>query len=159
MKIMQSKKMSLVLFFALSVLGAGSAALAEGDKGVGPVSSLKLEALDAGLAAKGKATFGAKCSACHKMDERYVGPPLKDVTKRRTPEWVMNMILNPAEMLEKNDTAKELLGEFMVPMTFQNVSQEEARAILEYFRYYAEKGDLADKAAKKPDAKKAKTKK
>ena len=30
----------------------------------------------------------------------------------RTPEWIMNMILNPTEMVEKDPLAKELLVEF-----------------------------------------------
>ena len=73
---------------------------------------------------KGKTLFEAKCSACHKAEERYVGPALKGVTTRRSAEWIMNMILNPAEMLEKDATAKELLAEYMTQMTFQNVTQD-----------------------------------
>jgi hypothetical protein len=46
----------------------------------------------------------------------------------------MNMILNPAEMTQKNRIAKQLLAEYMTQMTFQDVSQDDARAILEYFR-------------------------
>lgn len=103
-------------------------------KGIGPVTEVKIDALNPAMATKGKATFEAKCSACHKIDERYVGPGLKDVTKRRTPEWIMNMILNPVEMTQKDPAAQELLGEFLTQMTFQNVSQEDARGILEYFR-------------------------
>lgn len=104
-------------------------------KGVGPVTEVKIEAkIDAAMADKGKAAFEAKCTACHKIGERYVGPAITGVTKRRQPEWIMNMILNPAEMLQKDDVAKELLGEYLTPMTFQNVSQDEARQILEYFR-------------------------
>ena len=55
--------------------------LAEGlSKGVGPIKELKLDAINSDLAAKGKSVFTAKCSACHKIEERYVGPGLKDVT-------------------------------------------------------------------------------
>lgn len=108
---------------------------ADADKGVGPFKDVKIEdKIDAKLAEKGKGIFTSKCSACHKISERYVGPMLKGITKKRTPEWTMNMIINPAEMLEKNDAAQELLGEFLVPMTFQNVSQDDVRAIYEYFR-------------------------
>jgi hypothetical protein len=70
----------------------------------------------------------------------------------------MNMILAPKDMLEQDDTAKELLGEYLVQMTFQNVSQDEARQILEYFREYDTKGPAIEKPAtpsKKP-AKKSK---
>jgi cytochrome c551/c552 len=66
--------------------------------------------LDASLAEKGKAAFEQKCSACHRFEERFVGPPLKGVTTRRAPEWIMNMILNPVEMTQKDPAAKELLA-------------------------------------------------
>ncbi len=119
---------------APSATPATEASTSAANKGVGPVTAVTLEALNADLAGKGKAIFEAKCSACHKVEERYVGPALKGVTTRRTPEWIMNMILNPAEMLEKDATAKELLGEYMTQMTFQNITQDEARQLLEFFR-------------------------
>lgn len=102
--------------------------------GVGPIQRVELGALDVALAKKGAVIFEQKCSACHKLDSRYVGPALQGVTQRRKPEWIMNMILNPAEMLEKDPTAKELLATYLTPMTFQNVSHDQARALLEYFR-------------------------
>lgn len=104
------------------------------DKGIGPVQSVSLAALDPQLAAKGQQLFQAKCSACHKIEEKYVGPALKGVTQRRTPEWIMNMILNPEEMTAKDPIAKDLLATHFTQMTFQNVSQEDVRSILEYFR-------------------------
>ncbi|HRP68671.1 MAG TPA: c-type cytochrome [Turneriella sp.] len=103
-------------------------------KGIGPVQSVTLAGLDAGLAQKGEKLFHEQCSACHKIDERYVGPALKGVTTRRTPEWVMNMIVNPEQMTREDATAKELLGEYMAQMTNQNVVEADARMILEYFR-------------------------
>lgn len=157
MHLIKGTKLSLVPF-GLAV--ATSVCLADtNSKGVGPVSSLTLENLNDGLAKDGKALFDTKCSACHKMAERYVGPGLADVTKRRAPEWIMNMILNPAEMTQKDATAQGLLGEYMVQMTFQNASEAEARKILEYFRYYAEKGEIqaaAKTVAGKTGAKKKK---
>lgn len=103
--------------------------------GVGPIQSkIELGPLDNALAQKGEKIFNEKCTACHKIEERYVGPPIKDVTKRRTPEWIMNMILEPIKMTQEDPQAKELLAEYLTQMTNQNISQEEARAILEYFR-------------------------
>lgn len=46
----------------------------------------------------------------------------------------MNMILNPSEMVQKDPIAKGHLAEYPTQMPFQNVSQEDARAILEYLR-------------------------
>lgn len=112
--------------------GAGETA---SNMGVGPVTEeLKLGAVDDAMAAEGQKIFEAKCSACHKVGERYVGPDLAGVTTRRSPEWIMNMILNPVEMTKSDPTAQELLATFATQMTFQNVSQEEVRKILEFFR-------------------------
>lgn len=101
--------------------------------GVGPVQKVTLGALDEGLAAKGEKIFSGTCAACHKLDQRYVGPALAGVTARRTPEWIMNMVMNPAEMTQKDPVAKALLAEYMTQMSV-SVTEEEARAILEYFR-------------------------
>lgn len=102
-------------------------------KGVGPIQDLVLSDLDESLAAQGEKLFSGTCAACHKMDKRYVGPALAGVTVRRSPEWIMNMIMNPAEMTQKDETAKALLGEYMVQMSV-NATEADARALLEYFR-------------------------
>ena len=104
------------------------------NKGIGPVKSVTLAPLDSSKASQGQQLFQAKCSACHKIDEKYIGPALKGVTKRRAPEWVMNMILNPAEMTQKDPVAKDLLATHFTQMTFQNMTEDEARSILEFFR-------------------------
>ena len=65
------------------------------NKGIGPVKEVTLGAINATEAAEGKKIFGLKCASCHKLDEKYVGPALKGVSKRRNPVWIMNMILNP----------------------------------------------------------------
>lgn len=102
-------------------------------KGVGPIQSLTIGDLDPALAAKGEKIYSGTCAACHKMDARYVGPALAGVTKRRTPEWIMNMIMNPTGMTQSDPTAKALLGEYMTQMSVIT-SEEDARAVLEYFR-------------------------
>ena len=67
------------------------------------------------------------------MEQRYVGPAIAGVTQRRTPEWIMNMIVNPVEMTQKDPVAKAMLAEYMTQMSV-NATEEEARALLEYFR-------------------------
>lgn len=108
------------------------------NKGIGPVTNLSLnEDIDAAMATRGEELFKNLCSACHKMDKKFVGPSLVDVTERRAPEWIMNMILNPETMIKEDPIAKKLLIESnMAVMANQNLSEEEARAILEYFRQY-----------------------
>ena len=104
------------------------------DKGVGPITSLTLGEIDQAMAVEGKAIYRAKCTACHKLSKRFVGPALKGITERRTPEWIMNMILNPEVMVVENEAAKQLLIEYSAPMANQSLTEDEARKILEYFR-------------------------
>lgn len=104
------------------------------NKGVGPITSLTLEDIDDALVEKGKEVYKTNCTACHKIGKRSVGPALKGITERRSPEWVMNMIMNPEEMVEKDPIAKALLAEYLAPMANQSLSEEEARAILEFLR-------------------------
>lgn len=107
-------------------------------KGIGPVTNVSLEEVDENLAEEGEEIFETKCSACHKMDDRYVGPALRDVLDRRTPEFIMNMMLNPEEMLQKHPDVREMLAQFMTPMPNQQLTHEDARAVLEYLREEAE---------------------
>ena len=104
--------------------------------GVGPVQSLELPAeIDEALVAKGKEVYESKCTACHKVDKKFIGPAPKDILTRRTPAWIMNMILAPDKMVAEDPIAKKLLMEFNgSPMANQNLTEEEARAVLEYFR-------------------------
>jgi cytochrome c len=105
------------------------------EHGIGPIKEkMELGPLDAALATKGKEVFETKCSMCHKMDSTYVGPSLGEVTARRTPAYVMNMILNPQEMVEHHPVAKQLLAERMTFMPNQQLTQDDARAVLEYLR-------------------------
>jgi mono/diheme cytochrome c family protein len=104
-------------------------------KGVGPVKDVSIYEIDTIVSAEGKNLFEGKCIACHKAtDTRVVGPGLYGITKRRTPEWIMNQILNPMEMTKKDSMAKELLAVYMAQMTPMGLSEKEARKILEYFR-------------------------
>ncbi len=91
--------------------------------------------LDAAMVTTGKGIYELKCQSCHKLtEEKLVGPGWKDVTKRRQPVWIMNMITNVDMMLETDAEAQKLLEQCMVRMPNQNISQEDARKILEFMR-------------------------
>lgn len=107
----------------------------EMENGIGPIKSkITLGEIDKSLVDKGKIIFDTKCAACHKLDERYVGPAQRDITKRRSPEYILNMMLNPEEMYKKHPEAKKMLAEYMTQMPNQNITLDEAKSILEYFR-------------------------
>tara|TARA_Y100000022_G_scaffold190563_1_gene190839 strand:+ start:260 stop:481 length:222 start_codon:yes stop_codon:yes gene_type:complete len=69
------------------------------------------------------------------IKEDYIGPAMSGILERRSPEWIMNMILNPIQMLEEDSIAIELLERYNFEYMYnQNLLEEEAREILEYFR-------------------------
>ncbi|HXH18248.1 MAG TPA: cytochrome c [Chitinophagales bacterium] len=106
------------------------------NKGIGPVKNLPLPAeVDHAMAEEGAKIYKEKCSSCHKPDKRFIGPAPKGIFERRTPEWVMNMILNPEVMVKEDPIARQLLQDYnLSPMANQHLTEEEARKVLEYFR-------------------------
>lgn len=106
------------------------------DKGIGPVKSVSLEdQIDTQMAEEGSKLYQQFCTACHKPTEKLIGPAPKGILERRSPEWVMNMILNPEQMIKEDPIAKKLLLEAnMAPMANQHLNEDQARKILEYFR-------------------------
>ncbi|HMQ50138.1 MAG TPA: cytochrome c [Saprospiraceae bacterium] len=109
-------------------------------KGVGEIKEVTLnDPLKSDMVEKGKAIYEMKCSACHKLtDQRVVGPGWAGLTKKRKPEWVMNMITNVEVMLEQDPTAQKLLEECLTRMPNQNMSTGDARDVLEFI--YANDG-------------------
>lgn len=108
--------------------------------GIGPVTAeVELGPLNKAMAEDGEHLFEAKCTACHKLDERYVGPPLGDVLTRRTPAYVMNMILDPDTMYTRHPEARALLAQYATQMPNLHLTVDEARSIVEYIREEAAK--------------------
>jgi cytochrome c len=109
---------------------------ADDGKGVGQITNVTLNTpLEGERITRGKAIYEMKCAACHKLDDqRVVGPGWKDVTKRRKPEWIMNMVTNVDVMLEKDSEAQKLLELCLTRMPNQNVSVGDSRDILEFMR-------------------------
>lgn len=120
----------LVVVFTLSVVTGCS----KEDKGIGMIKEMKLKEIDQNMVTEGKALFQKKCSTCHRLDEQLIGSALRGITKRRTPEWIMNMMLNPDGMIKENKEARELFEKMKVRMSPQNMNEDEARKILEYLR-------------------------
>ena len=106
------------------------------NKGVGPFSSVSFDdEISTEMASAGEAKFQAICTACHMAEQRMIGPALKGVYERRSPEWVMNMIINPDGMLKEDPIAKALLKEYNnAIMLNQNLTEEETRNVAEYLR-------------------------
>ncbi len=104
--------------------------------GIGPITDLVFDdSIDTEMAEVGKTAFQQKCTACHKTNAKLIGPKMEGIFEKRHPAWVMNMILNPTKMVKEDPIAMALLKEYNnTLMINQNLSQEEARAIVEYLR-------------------------
>ena len=104
------------------------------DKGIGPVKDVKLGPMDPKLVSEGHNLYNSKCMICHSLDTKKIGPPLGDITKKRTPEFIMNLLLNTVNMEREDPIMKDLISQYHIPMTPPGISQQQARAILEYLR-------------------------
>lgn len=106
---------------------------------VGPRAEIKYVVLTSPLnqhwVAAGKSTYEAKCASCHKLTAtKSVGPGWLHITFRREPAWIMNMIINVDMMLVKDPEAQQLLARCGTRMPDLNVSEPEARQLLEFMR-------------------------
>jgi len=108
------------------------------NKGIGPITNVVLNyPIDLSMALSGEKLFNQLCTACHMVKEQSIGPAVSGILDRRSPEWIMNLLLNPNQMLEEDPIAKDLLAEYNnIYMYNQNLIEEEAREILEYFRTF-----------------------
>ncbi len=106
--------------------------------GIGPIKKLVLGPIDKKMVEEGKALYTAQCIVCHDMDQKKIGPALKNITKMRTPEYLMNVLLNSAQMQKEDPTMKALLKEYNnMPMPDPGYNQAKARAVVEYLRSVA----------------------
>jgi len=83
---------------------------------------------------EGKQLFKVHCKACHALDTRLVGPPLKGVTERRDSAWIYAFVKGSQQMIADGDpTAVSLFSEYnQVIMPNQTVSEAEIDKILSY---------------------------
>jgi cytochrome c551/c552 len=87
------------------------------------------------MAEAGSKVFDVKCYACHKLtNEKLVGPGWQGVTARHSPTWIENFITNTDEMITKDPAAQAMLELCLVRMPNQNLSDEDARSLLEFMR-------------------------
>jgi len=106
------------------------------NRGVGKFTTVDIkDKLDVTMASGGEKIYGVKCSGCHKLtDEKLVGPGWKGVSERHRPEWIMNFITNTDEMITKDPKAQAQLEICLVRMPNQNLSDDDARHLLEFMR-------------------------
>lgn len=87
------------------------------------------------FSAAGEVLYNTKCKVCHKLNtETLVGPGFKNITKRRSPVWIMNMMLYTGMMLQNDPEAKKQYEIFKVAMPTIPLTNDESRNLLEFLR-------------------------
>lgn len=131
---------SMLLIFSFLIIGASIIPNDPQNKdlGIGPVKKVELGPLDKKISDQGKVIFNNKCMICHDLDQPKIGPTLRNVTKARSPEFIMNMLVNTVQMQKEDATIKELIKKYNnIIMTPPMLNQEQARSVLEYLRSVA----------------------
>ncbi len=105
-------------------------------RGLGQYDDVEVgPSLDVEMAKEGRLVSDLKCASCHKYtDERLVGPGWAGVSERHRPEWLMNFITDPDPMIDVDPELQAQLELCLVRMPNQNLSHDDARAILEFMR-------------------------
>jgi len=83
----------------------------------------------------GESIFKSKCMGCHTIGNGdLVGPDLKDVTLRRSPEWLADFVANPQQVIDSGDKdAAQLVKDFNgVIMPNVGLSDTEVHTVIEY---------------------------
>ena len=83
----------------------------------------------------GESLFKANCAACHKMDKKAVGPPLRGITDIQSRDWLHKWIKNSQSLISSGDAAAvKIFEEYnKMPMPpFPALSEADIDNILAY---------------------------
>src|SRR5665647_480696 len=58
------------------------------------ITKVEMGPINPVMVKSGKGLFTSKCAMCHDLDQKKVGPSLRNVTKERKPDYIMNVIYN-----------------------------------------------------------------
>ncbi|MEJ5147394.1 c-type cytochrome [Sphingobacterium sp. MYb388] len=111
-KLARIASMSLVLLFAVTTLHAQD--VKEGEK-----------------------IFKAKCTSCHKVDRKVVGPALKGITETKSEEWLIKWIKNSQALIASGDAdAIAIFEEYnkSVMTSFTDLSDDNIKSVLAYIK-------------------------
>ena len=89
---------------------------------------------------KGETIYKANCTACHKINEKLVGPALAGVYDKYDTEWLYSWIKNSQAMVQAGDPdAVKIFNEYNGSvMTAFNISNEDIDAVLQYIKVETE---------------------
>lgn len=98
------------------------------------------EAADAGadpaLVSQGESLFKGNCTVCHAINEKVIGPALRNVHERQDEEWIKAFIKNSSKVIASGDEyAVNLYNEYnQTQMTSFAFSDEELNSLIAYIK-------------------------
>jgi mono/diheme cytochrome c family protein len=96
---------------------------------------------DRRLAAEGARLFATRaCMACHVRGAGLSSPDLLGVSRRRTAAWLEQFMLRPEVMVREDLIGRALIHEYTIQMPNFDLTQREARALIEYFKLQDQAG-------------------
>jgi cytochrome c551/c552 len=109
------------------------------------ICSISLHAQD------GEALFKANCTSCHSINDKVIGPALKNVQNRHSEEWILKWVKNSQALVKAGDAeAVKLFDENnKIVMTPFNLKDDEIKAIEAYIKAESEKVPVAAKTPEK----------
>ncbi|MGM0581770.1 MAG: c-type cytochrome [Bacteroidota bacterium] len=125
-------RLSFIAFLLVSFLSLPNNAFAQADE----------LPTDEEAIANGEKLFKNNCAVCHQVQNKMVGPALKDVYERRELPWLLNFIKNSQKVIQSGDEyAVDLYNEYgkAVMPSFDYFADEEIKDILGYVKSEAEK--------------------
>ncbi|WP_255397225.1 c-type cytochrome [Reichenbachiella sp. 5M10] len=100
---------------------------------------------DEAVISSGEKLFKANCTVCHAVNEKVVGPALKDVHKRRDVAWITAFVQNSQKVIKGGDEyAVKLYEEYnKTEMTSFDFSDDEILSIVAYLKAESNKAPEA----------------
>ena len=89
----------------------------------------------AGDPVAGKALFNAQCAACHKLDTKMTGPPLRNIIAKHDKEWLYKWINNSTALIKSGDPEAVKIWEEYKPSVmnaFPQLSKPDIDNIIAY---------------------------
>ncbi|MCS6895241.1 MAG: cytochrome c [Bacteroidia bacterium] len=89
---------------------------------------------------KGKTIFNQRCAACHKLEQKLIGPPLARISERRSEAWFVKFVSNSQAFIQSGDAQavavfKEYNQQIMPPFT--DLSEADIKSIWSYLNSVA----------------------
>lgn len=102
---------------------------------------------------EGKQIFTQRCAACHKLNQKLIGPPLALSAQKREESWFIRFVHSSQEMIKSGDPdAVAVYNEYnqQIMPPHLDLSEDQVRAVYAYLKEEGQK--IAAAAESKPVA-------